>query len=154
MGEIQVESQGPAQRRYRHWRALYILVAVISALALYCVGPLWLYNRFVCREQASSWYRNPAGGAGYVARVQSSDCGALSGYHTEVIVRSDSFLRLPGTYDSQIIFEGNFHPQDLQLTWESSTHLVIEYPLGEDRRIREALPTWQGITITRRPHRP
>lgn len=146
------------RRRLTHWgqqpkpmRLIFALVLAIGMLALFCGAPMIFFNRVICRTEVGDWYPNPSGGAELEARVETSDCGALSGYYSKVIVRERARLHIPGTYDSQVVFEGNFPLDKLTVVWESGKHLAIEYPVGNDMAIRDSVSTWKSLTVTHRP---
>jgi hypothetical protein len=82
----------------------------------------------------------------YAAQLISLDCGAVSNYDARIILTKPARWR-----DSrEVVFESYLPPEDVTLTWESATSLVVKYPPESQGRIRKALTSWQGVTITYR----
>ena len=106
----------------------------------------WFFLNHVCTPQTGFIY--PAGP--YLAQASTTNCGETKSWDTRVKVSTPSVFDLPGTYESTVIFQSTHDPTTLSLRWETPTYLIIEYPPGEEGRVRKSLPTWKDVTITHR----
>jgi hypothetical protein len=104
----------------------------------------WFVQHHVCNYETGFVYST----RGYEAQASMRDCGATTSLNTQVAVSTPSVFDLPGTYESTVVFQSTHTPIDLSLRWQSPTHLIIEYPAGEEGRVRKALPAWKEVTIT------
>ena len=132
-----------ADSRRRTILAWLIIAAVIVSG---CGTTRRFYLNHVCTPQTGFNYHSGR----YLARVSTTNCGETKTWDTRVTVWTPALFDLPGTYQSAVAFQSTHDPTTLSLRWESATHLIIEYPAGEEGRVRKALPSWKDVTITHR----
>jgi hypothetical protein len=84
----------------------------------------------------------------YRAEVEESDCGAVSGFDTDVIICKRPFvlshLRL-GTASDLFFTDGS--PDRIRLHWEDDNNLTIECVGCKDRETQRFAQSWKNVAI-------
>ncbi len=146
MGTYQQRMSDVAARAASRRQTIHFLITIIVVIGGGYWFLWWFASDHLCNSEQGFVYRS----ARYDAQATMIDCGATTSLNTEVTVSTPPTYNLPGTYESAVVFQSTHDPTKLSLRWESPTHLIIEYPVGEERYVRKILPTWKDVTITHR----
>lgn len=100
----------------------------------------------LCRDHRDQMLYSPS--KNYRAEVEESDCGAVSGFNTDVIIRKRPFvlsdLHLGTASD---LFFTDESPDRVRLHWEDDNNLTIECAGCKGGETQEFAQGWRSVAI-------
>jgi hypothetical protein len=116
------------------------LLVSMAVILILCIGLLF------CGDHVTQKVESPSGK--YTAQVEESDCGALSGFDTDVMIRQKPlWLSNPHFGRGADLFNLSDSPTRVTIKWKDDRELDIECRGCSEKDSRLFLRSWKDVTI-------
>jgi hypothetical protein len=120
-------------------------ICLIAVVIIAAAGFYWL-GFGLCGHKVTQLALSPSGR--YTAKIEEFDCGAVSGWDSDVMILQRPFLfssRLFGTASE--IFYLNGAPSNISLRWSSDSELTLQCFNCQTNQTKILKKRWKEITI-------